>query len=369
MTTASKSVFYDGQSSVPKNIQLWFDSNTGQFTFEIENKIVHNEELESYPKPVESFSWLMSDIVFENRSNVLFLQHGQDPIQSIKITDVALITTINQYRKDSGQLNWYQTLIQKPLQFHVLLAFFLLATIGLSYIYILPWVGEKSVVLIPESYDDALGGTFIDENSLLGTNDTLKSKLLNQFAAELQLNNKKRLKFNVIDSEIMNAYALPDGTIVVYTGILNEMKSYDELVGLIGHEAAHVNNRHSMKMLCRNLSGYIFISTVLGDVNGVMAVLGDNVNTLQSLSFSREFEREADEDGFAIVTKNKVNPKGMVTLFKRLQEEHSIEVPEFLSTHPVTKDRIETIKTLIDSKKYTYEQNTNLKSIFEKLKN
>lgn len=45
MTTASKSVFYDGQSSVPKNIQLWFDSNTGQFTFEIENKSVDNEEL------------------------------------------------------------------------------------------------------------------------------------------------------------------------------------------------------------------------------------------------------------------------------------------------------------------------------------
>ena len=105
MTTASKSVFYDGQSAAPKDIQLWFDSNTAQFTFEIENKIVDNEELESYPKPLESFTWLMSDIVFENRSNVLFLQHGQDPIQSIKITDVALITTINQYRKNSGQLN------------------------------------------------------------------------------------------------------------------------------------------------------------------------------------------------------------------------------------------------------------------------
>jgi beta-barrel assembly-enhancing protease len=124
-----------------------------------------------------------------------------------------------------------------------------------------------------------------------------------------------------------------------------------ELVGLIGHEAAHVNNRHSMKMLCRNLSGYLFISTVLGDVNGVMAVLGDNVNTLQSLSFSREYEREADEEGFAIVTKNHVNPKGMVTLFQRLQQEHSIEMPEFLSTHPVTKDRIMTIKTMIASKK------------------
>ena len=83
-----------------------------------------------------------------------------------------------------------------------------------------------------------------------------------------------------------------------------------------------------------------------------MAVLGRQCEYFTVLIFfSREFEREADEDGFAIVTKNNVNPKGMVTLFKRLQEEHSLEVPEFLSTHPITKDRIETIKTLIDSKK------------------
>ena len=367
MTTISKSIFYDGQSSVPKTIDLFFDSNKGQFTFQIESKSSVNEEQESFPVITETYTWLISAIVFEDRSTALFLQHGEDPIQTIKITDAVLIATINQFRKTSGQLNWYQTLLQKSLKFHVFLALFLLAIIGLSYVYVLPWVAEKSVVLIPESYDDTLGETFVDENSLLGDSQIEKSKILNDFAAGLQLSNKKKLKFKVIDSEIMNAYALPDGTIVVYTGILKEMKSYDELVCLIGHEAAHVNNRHSMKMLCRNLSGYLFISTVLGDVNGVMAVLGDNVNTLQSLSFSREFEREADEEGFAIVSKNHVNPKGMVTLFQRLEKEHSIDMPEFLSTHPMTKDRIQTIKTMIASKNHNVQENMTLKMLFEKL--
>nr|WP_315170558.1 M48 family metallopeptidase [uncultured Flavobacterium sp.] len=367
MTIVSKSVFYDGRSSVPKTIDLFFDSKKGQFTFQIGKNNVADEEENSFPEATESYTWLIHDILFEHRSTALFLQHGEDPIQTIKITDASLLAIIKEYRKTSGQLSWYQTLLQKPLQFHVFLALFLLSIIGLSYVYILPWVAEKSVVLIPESYDDTLGGTFVDENYIFGNNQDEKSKVLNDFTSGLQLNNKKKLKFKVIDSEIMNAYALPDGTIVIYTGILKEMKSYDELVGLIGHEAAHVNNRHSMKMLCRNLSGYLFISTILGDVNGVMAVLGDNVNTLQSLSFSREFEREADEEGFDIVTKNHVNPKGMVTLFQRLQKGHSIEMPEFLSTHPVTKDRIQSIKTMITSKNHVVHENLKLKALFEKL--
>lgn len=367
MNTSYKCVFYDGHSSVPTTVNLFFNITKRQFTFQKEDKnTVHTEESVIYER-LETYTWLLKNIVFEHRSSGLFLQHGEDPIQTIKITDAALINAIHLFRKETGQISWYQTLLNKPLKFHVFLALILLITIGLSYVYILPWVAEKSVVLIPESYDDSLSGTFIDENEFFGKKQTEKTKILNEFAAILQLNNKKKLKFKVIDSEIMNAYALPDGTIVVYTGIIKEMKSYDELVGLIGHEAAHVNNRHSMKMLCRNLSGYLFISTILGDVNGVMAVIGDNVNTLQSLSFSREFEREADEDGFAIVVKNQVNPKGMVTLFQRLQKEHSIEIPEFMSTHPVTKDRIQTIKTMITTKSYVIQENTTLKTLFQEL--
>ena len=147
------------------------------------------------------------------------------------------------------------------------------------------------------------------------------------------------------------------------------MQNYDELVGLIGHETSHVNNRHAMKMICRNLSGYIFISAVLGDANGVMATIGDNVNTLQSLSFSREFEHEADVDGFKILVNNKINPQGMSNLFKRLQdEEFSISVPEFLSLHPVTTDRIAFINKMTQSKSYPFQENSKLKNLFDQMK-
>ena len=166
----------------------------------------------------------------------------------------------------------------------------------------------------------------------------------------------------------MNAFALPDGHIVVYTGILNQMQHYDELVGLIAHEAIHVNNRHSMKMMCRNLSGYIFVSAVLSDVNGVMAIIGDNVHSLQSLSYSRQFEREADKEGFYLMKKNQVNPKGMTNLFNRLQANSDNLVPEFLSSHPITKERLNYITRLIKFNSYPVVEHPHLEELFKKLK-
>jgi predicted Zn-dependent protease len=123
-----------------------------------------------------------------------------------------------------------------------------------------------------------------------------------------------------------------------------------------------------MKMLCRNLSGYLFISAILGDVNGIMATIGDNVNTLQSLSFSREFEHQADVDGFEILTQNKVNPKGMATLFERLKDKNQLSIPKFMSSHPITEDRIAYINKLIKSKSFPFEENPKLKSLFQELK-
>ncbi|WP_395057879.1 M48 family metallopeptidase, partial [Flavobacterium sp.] len=138
---------------------------------------------------------------------------------------------------------------------------------------------------------------------------------------------------------------------------------------LIGHEVSHVNNRDSMKMLCRNLSGYLFVSAILGDTNGIMAIIGDNANTLQSLSFSRKFEHQADVEGFKILTANHVNPKGMSNLFKRLQEDKSaLSIPEFLSSHPITNERINDIDKLIKSKSFVVKDNPKLKTLFQEIK-
>jgi predicted Zn-dependent protease len=147
------------------------------------------------------------------------------------------------------------------------------------------------------------------------------------------------------------------------------MKNHDELAGLIAHEVSHVNNRHSMKMLCRNLSGYLFISVVLTDVNGIMAVIGDNVHNLQSLSYSRQFEKQADIEGVELMIENKINPKGMTNLFKRIQKNDVFLLPEFLSSHPITQDRIDYINDLIIEKPHQTLKNQKLENLFNQIKN
>ncbi|TRX37932.1 M48 family metallopeptidase [Flavobacterium sp. ZT3R18] len=348
-------IFFDGESAIPQEIELIFDVEKSVLVFETINNQQH--------------SWDLDLVVFEIKSKNVYLEYGNDPIQNIKISDSDFIKRIHDFRKKKGNLSWYQKLMDMGIKAHILFTVFIFAIIGLGYFYVLPFVAEKAVVLIPEDYDSQLGETFFDQNMLFNDVDTEKTRALNRFASELNLKNTKKLKFTVVNSEMVNAFALPDGNIVVFSGILNTMKDYDELVGLIGHEVAHVNHRHSMKMVCRNLSGYLFVSAVLGDANGVMATIGDNVNSLQSLSYSRKFEHEADVEGFEIIALNKVNPKGMSNLFKRLQDEEVVSIPEFLSSHPVTTERIRDINELIKIKPFQFKENLQLKKLFSAIKN
>jgi Zn-dependent protease with chaperone function len=354
MKKETTGIFFDGESAVPKEIKLIFDREKGVFVFETENDKHH--------------FWNFNEVSFQAKSNCMYLEYGSDPIQNIKISDSSFIDRIHDFRKKKGNRGWYHKLMDMGIKAHILFTVFIFTIIGLGYFYAIPWVAEKAVVIIPEDYDADLGSTFFEQSMLFDDIDAKKTKALNLFAKELNLRNTKKLKFTVVDSPIVNAYALPDGNIVVFSGILDEMKGYDELVGLIGHEVAHINHRHSMKMVCRNLSGYLFVSAILGDANGVMATIGDNVNNLQSLSYSRNFEHEADVEGFEIVALNKVNPKGMSNLFKRLQDTEVVTIPEFLSSHPVTTERIKDINALIKTKPFPFEDNLKLKKLFLEIK-
>ncbi|RXR21017.1 M48 family metallopeptidase [Flavobacterium amnicola] len=345
--------FYDGKTSVPQNIEVFLDIKQDKLSFENgQQKIV----------------WKNTAIKFSKNNNNLICEHGNDPIQQIFISDADFIKKTYPILKSKGHQHWYDGLVNLGFMNHLLIAISLLALIGLSYVYVLPWVAEKAVTIIPESYDNEIGQLAFNEEMLLNKIDSSKTKTLNQFASELKLNNKKKLKFTVVNSDIVNAYALPDGNIVVFTGILNALQSTEELAGLLGHESSHVNNRHSMKMLCRNLSGYLFISAILGDANGVMAIIGDNVNSLNNLSFSRKFETEADNDGYTVLIKNNLNPEGMTKLFTRLKEEETIDIPEFLSSHPVTDERIKEIQKRIKSGKHNTIDNQKLTFLFQKIK-
>lgn len=347
-------IYYDGLSSLSQNIELIIDKER--------NHLVFTTPL------VGEINWPIENIEIIFNSQLINIHFGSNPVQAIKIDEKEFIQEFTQYFNKNDKVSWYQRLINLGTKIHIIIAICFLGTIILGYIYLLPIIAERAVVLIPEDYDTEIGSSFYNQYIEYCEIDSIKTEALNSFAQQLDLNNTKNLKFTVVKSETVNAFALPDGNIIIFTGLLDLMENYDELAGLIGHEVVHVNKRHSMKMLCRNAAGYLFVAAILSDVNGIMATISDNVNSLQSLSYSRGFEKEADEEGLNLMIKNNTKPEGMINLFKRIQSKHDINIPAILSSHPLPEDRIQSIKNLIKSNNSRYIENKSLRDLFLELK-
>ena len=348
--------YFDGKSSQPQKVEVFLDSSSDELNF-------RNANIEKI--------WLLREITYENYGNFIEIRQQESSSEFLSVDDNDFKKYLINYLRKQDKLSLYQKLIHLNFAKHLVIAATILAVIVLGYFFAVPFIAEKSVALIPETFDDKLGDSFVGEFILMNKQDTAKTLLLNEFAEEMELNNTKKLHFRVINSSTVNAFALPNGEIVIYTGILEKMDDYTQLAGLIGHEVSHVNNRHSMKMLCKNLAGYIFISALFADVNGIVAVLAENAHGLNTLSYSRSFETEADEQAVYLMAQNHIDAQGVLSLFEIIGEESKYEEYnffEFAQTHPLTSHRIEKIQQIISSNDFSSHSNSKLKSLFEKMK-
>ena len=190
--------------------------------------------------------------------------------------------------------------------------------------------------------DEQLGDAAFEQMALGLDIDEERSEQLQAFGDRLSLSADHQLRYHVVDDPQVNAFALPGGHIVVFTGILERMSGPGELAGLLAHEATHVQERHSTRIMVRSLASYMFVSLLVGDVSAVVAVAAENADKLRNMGYGRGLESEADAIGQQRMKENGVDPAGMVRLLKLLEQEAQ-DMPEelaFLSSHPLTKDRI-----------------------------
>jgi predicted Zn-dependent protease len=229
-------------------------------------------------------------------------------------------------------------------------------------------MADRLAKSIPIEQEQKLGEEIYGQMSGLNE-DAAKTKLLNDFFAKLHYQTPYKPKLHLVNDEVVNAYATPGSHIVVTTGILSKMQSSKELSALLAHELSHINCRHITRSLCRNLGSWALLSIAVGDIGGLSGLLLQGASQLRTLGFSREFEEEADHEGFAQVTKQGIDPQGMIELFEKLQKAQSVDVAEFISTHPDLQRRIEYTKTEIAKKHSTFSAKPELDSIFAELKN
>ncbi|MGR6087740.1 MAG: M48 family metalloprotease [Arcticibacter sp.] len=150
-------------------------------------------------------------------------------------------------------------------------------------------------------------------------------------------------ELHIIENDsIQNAFCTPGGFIYVYTGLLNFVESEDELAGIIAHEVAHGDLRHSTDQLTKQYGIQVLIALLTDSDTRLLADIGAS---LVQLSYSRSDETEADRYAVRYLKDTPYNPTAFADFFQRmLEKEGDTGMFQFLSTHPDPGNRVEKIK-------------------------
>ncbi|WP_435263753.1 M48 family metallopeptidase [Tenacibaculum sp. nBUS_03] len=197
--------------------------------------------------------------------------------------------------------------------------------------------------------------------------DEVKSNNLQLFINDMNINTTFPIKVFVTNNKELNAFALSGGKIVIYSSLLDEIENEHQLTALLGHEISHIENRHVLKNLIRNLSGKVFTSIIFNDFNSVSTILTANAHLFSQLSYTRSLEKEADVYSMKIMQQNNLNLFGMPELFQILNKKNEVEIPKYLNSHPLLKERILYTKKIAE-KQSSFKGNVILKNRWNTLK-
>lgn len=306
---------------------------------------------------------------WEVSAGALRISYG-DPPHTLIIKDAPTVKAWTAHFKEhrvrkskESRVPWLLTIpLSLPLGF--------IALCAAAYFWLLPYASERMALALPPETDTRLGDAMYQQTAATLTIDEPRSATLQAFGDKLSIAPTFKLKLHLVKDDQVNAFAMPGGHIVVYTGILDKMDGPDQLAALLAHEGTHVEKRHSTRAIARDLSGSIFLSLLLGDVGDLVGTVAKKGDELKGLSYSRDLETEADTIGIRRLHENGVDPQGMVRLLELLEREAE-DVPEgasFLSSHPLTKDRLATARAKALEFATSTAHPAGLDSLFQVLK-
>jgi Zn-dependent protease with chaperone function len=314
-------------------------------------------------------NWLEKELAgFEEKPGGTELQYRnkEGQVERLIITDPALVQTI---KKQMGHNRFigkpHQRVMGKAGPKILMVLAILVGIVLLAYFWFVPWLGERVAMNFSKEYEISMGNRMYEALSGTFKIDDRKTEMVNKFYKQLQYSVDYPIEITVVQSGVVNAFAIPGGHIVVYDAILEKMKTPEELAALLGHEASHVVLRHSLRNMFRNLARKMFLALVFGNDAGMLNVMVNNADELKGLEYSRSLETEADDSGLKLMAKSGIDPEGMVRLMELLQKESGGKEPSsLLNTHPVIKDRIDNIRKKQPSLKFEPADNTELKKTF-----
>lgn len=186
----------------------------------------------------------------------------------------------------------------------------------------------------------------------------IQQRIFDHILASAKVENKNIFPYQleiIDDPNVLNAFCVPGGYIYLYTGLLLFLDSEAALAGVIGHEIAHAERRHTTQRLTAYYGTSILLGILLGENPSVLAEIATNLFVgLAFLANSRHDEDESDEYSFEYLKDTRYYPGGVKFFFEKLEDEGlvgaSSSVEVFLSTHPDPIERIaNTNQRLLDN--------------------
>jgi predicted Zn-dependent protease len=333
-------------------------------TISIRYRDENNEEKDVY--------WLAQDVIAFQENDIsseLQYRNKQGETERLVIRDPQLVQALKKTLAHHRLFGKTHTRVLGSVWMKLaLIAGIIVAVLLITWLWLMPWLGERMAKGFSKEDEINMGEQMYQSVLVQYKKDEHKTAILNNFYKQLQYNVGYPIQITVVESNEINAFAIPGGHIVVYDAILDRMKTPEQLAALLGHEASHIALRHSLRTIFRELARKMFLALVVGNESGIVSVVVNNADELKGLQYSRSLETEADNNGLQLMVKSHIDTQGMLRLMQLLQQESGGREPApFLSTHPVFKERISNIEKQLQQLPPVTTDNEELKKIFHSI--
>lgn len=220
---------------------------------------------------------------------------------------------------------------------------------------------ELSAQSYTKSIQDARKKGVLDTNKAqLNRLKNISNRLIGQVGAYRPDAAKWQWEVHTIKSDQLNAFVMPGGKIMFYTGIIDRLNlTDDEIAAIMGHEMSHALREHSRERLSREYA----TQTGIGVAASVFGLTQDQAQLANlagdfglSRPHSRTQESEADQIGLELMARAGYNPQAAISLWQKMQRASQGEPPQFLSTHPTSGNRIAQMQALMPKVMPLYQQ-------------
>ena len=374
-------IFYDGKSANKYPVKLFLTQAQVELIFPDGRRISW-----LYPNLKVSKTGSTGPVHLERATS------GPNTIsESVMIEDPDFLHVAHQVAPDALGNVWNQPHKRSLRYVLMILACVILPPFVFAiWVYVIPAMTDAVADQVPTEWEEKLGQDYFQTlfKESIKEPDPQVRKALDVMAKRLLTavpDQPYHFRIYVHPSKMVNAMALPGGTIIVFQGLINITETPEELAGVLAHEFQHVLKRHSTRGIIRSEAINIFATIVSGD--SLMNVILQAGGMMEFLRYSRKLESQADAEGMKMMLASRIDPKGMIRIFEKLEEkqhrqlksskenseednpqeespgenseEHAPEgksadqkidrTPEwmkYLSTHPAGEDRVEVLKKL-----------------------